>query len=73
MRVGRWITSEVRWDQSHPIPLSSHQAPKNYFATVLVVGFFLLAPFELLFFLRLFFLKHLGLMSSLESRLEIVM
>ena len=31
-RVGRRITSEVRWDQSHLIPLSSHQAPKNYFA-----------------------------------------
>ena len=25
--VGRW-----GWDQSHLIPLSSHQAPKNYFA-----------------------------------------
>ena len=31
-RVGRRITSEVRWDQSHHIPLLSHQAPKNYFA-----------------------------------------
>ena len=32
VRVGRRITLEVRWDQSHLIPLSSHQAPKNYFA-----------------------------------------
>ena len=32
VRVGWRITSEVRWDQSHLIPLSSHQAPKNYFA-----------------------------------------
>ena len=31
-RVGWRITSEVRWDQSHLIPLLSHQAPKNYFA-----------------------------------------
>ena len=31
-RVGRRITSEVRWDQSHLIQLSSHQAPKSYFA-----------------------------------------
>ena len=41
--------------------------------TVLVIGFFLLAPFELLFFLRLSFLKHLGPMLLLESRLKIVM
>ena len=31
-RVGWRITSEVRWDQSHLIPLSSHQASKRYFA-----------------------------------------
>ena len=31
-RVGRRLTSEVRWDQSHLIPLLSHQAPKSYFA-----------------------------------------
>ena len=31
-RVGRQITSEVRWDQCHRIPLSSRQAPKSYFA-----------------------------------------
>ena len=30
-RVG-WRITSVRWDQSHLIPLSSHQAPKNYFA-----------------------------------------
>ena len=32
VRVGWRITSEVRWDQSHLIPLSSQQAPKSYFA-----------------------------------------
>ena len=32
VRMGRWLTSEVRWDQSHLIPLSSQQAPKSYFA-----------------------------------------
>ena len=32
-RVGWWITSDVRWDQSHLIPLLSHQAPKSYFAS----------------------------------------
>ena len=32
VRVGRRITTGVRWDQSHLIPLSSHQAPKSYFA-----------------------------------------
>ena len=33
-RVGRRITSEVRWDQSHLIPVSSHQAPKRYLSSV---------------------------------------
>ena len=33
-RVGRRLTSEVRWDQSHLIPLLSHQAPKSYFANL---------------------------------------
>ena len=28
-RVGRRITSEVRWDHSHLIPLSAHQASKS--------------------------------------------
>ena len=37
-RVGRQITSEVRWDQSHLIPRSSHQAQKNYFAAPIVVA-----------------------------------
>ena len=32
VRVGRRKTSELRWDPSHLIPLSSHQAQKNYFA-----------------------------------------
>ena len=31
-RVGRRITLEVRWYQSHLIPLSSHQASKRFFA-----------------------------------------
>ena len=35
VRVGRRLKLEVRWDQSHLIPLSSHQAPKNYFAYIL--------------------------------------
>ena len=34
-RVGQRITSEVRWDQSHLIPLSSNQAPKSYFAKII--------------------------------------
>ena len=38
LRVGRRITSEVRWDQSHIIPLLSHQAPKNCFADFLIAG-----------------------------------
>ena len=37
-RVGRRIKSEVRWDQSHHIPLSSHQALKNYFADIFVIS-----------------------------------
>ena len=41
--------------------------------TVFFAEFFLLVSKDLLFFQRLFFLKHLGPMSSLESRLEIVM
>ena len=32
VKVGRHVTSEVRWDQSQLIPLSSQQAPKSYFA-----------------------------------------
>ena len=32
VRVGRRVTSEGRWDKSHPIPLSSQQAPKRYLA-----------------------------------------
>ena len=31
-RVVRLITQEVRWDQSHLIPLLSHEGPKSYFA-----------------------------------------
>ena len=31
-RVGWLLTLEVRWDQSHLIPLLSHQAPKSNFA-----------------------------------------
>ena len=34
VRVQWRVTSKVRWDQSHLMPLSSHQAPKSYFAEV---------------------------------------
>ena len=38
-RVVWRIISEVRWDQYHLIPLLSHQAPKSYFADLLLLGF----------------------------------
>ena len=52
-RVGQRITSEVRWDQSHLIRLSSNQAPKGYFAKCFLCFFLVSSCFQCLdFFLN---------------------